>query len=249
MSKKLFTKLFVFLLVVGLLFAVAPTGQALAQTPTGYEFVQREAGTAAISTEQFYSSNSSVKFTTGEVLNNNDAAMIRFKFPDGFTLDELTALNYWEYVDTRENDLDIFLDIWLDFNGDGVATTDDYPGYMQAEPYYVQGAAPLDTWTYVDGMTLKWSTLVGPDDPYNAPTIAQLQANTVPTQRRTANLKREELDTMHPAKVARSDPSMHPIAGPCAFFCINILVDERHQCVQHRHQTVITQFVCLNRAQ
>ena len=32
MSKKLFSKFFVFLLVVGLLFAVAPTGQALAQT-------------------------------------------------------------------------------------------------------------------------------------------------------------------------------------------------------------------------
>ncbi len=194
MCTKKFLKVFGLLLVVGLLFAVAPTGQALAQTPTGYEFVQREAGTAAISTEQFYSSNSSVKFTTGEVLNNNDAAMIRFKFPDGFTLDELTALNYWEYVDTRENDLDIFLDIWLDFNGDGVATTDDYPGYMQAEPYYVQGAAPLDTWTYVDGMTLKWSTLVGPDDPYNAPTIAQLQANTVPTW--TNNVDFGQLDIL-----------------------------------------------------
>jgi hypothetical protein len=34
MSKKLFSKIFVFLLVVGLLFAVAPTRQALAQTPT-----------------------------------------------------------------------------------------------------------------------------------------------------------------------------------------------------------------------
>ena len=34
MSKKLFGKFFIFLLVVGLLFAVAPTGQAQAQTPT-----------------------------------------------------------------------------------------------------------------------------------------------------------------------------------------------------------------------
>lgn len=37
MSKKLFTKLFVFLLVVGLLFAVAPTKQALAQSPSVWD--------------------------------------------------------------------------------------------------------------------------------------------------------------------------------------------------------------------
>jgi hypothetical protein len=37
MSKKLFGKVFILLLVVGLLFAAAPTGQALAQTPTTIE--------------------------------------------------------------------------------------------------------------------------------------------------------------------------------------------------------------------
>ena len=37
MSKKLFGKFFIFLLVVGLLFAVAPTRQAQAQTPSVWD--------------------------------------------------------------------------------------------------------------------------------------------------------------------------------------------------------------------
>jgi len=104
--------------------------------------------------------------------------MVRFEFaPDELTLDDLTALSYWEYVSARDNPLDVFIDIWLDFNDDGVATTADYPGYMQAEPLYTVGEAPLNTWTQIDAMNLKWSTYVGPDDPYDAPTIAEFQAN------------------------------------------------------------------------
>jgi len=45
MSKKLFGKFFVFLLVVGLLFAVAPTRQALAQTGATLNVAQWSAET------------------------------------------------------------------------------------------------------------------------------------------------------------------------------------------------------------
>jgi len=71
----------------------------------------------------------------------------------------------------------VFIDIWLDFDSDGDADADDYPGYLQAEPYYTVGAAPLDTWTQIDAMSLMWSTYVGPDYPYEAPTIYDFQAN------------------------------------------------------------------------
>ena len=169
------------LMILGLALVAMPIAKVQAQTPTNYTLITRESGTASISTEQFHSANSSLKFTTGDALNNGDVGMARFNFaPGDFQLDELTNLSYWEYVDSRENNLDIFLDIWLDFDHNGIADANDYPGYMQAEPYYVSGAAPLDTWTFIDGMSLKWSTYVGPDDPYNAPTIAQLQANTAP---------------------------------------------------------------------
>ena len=180
------------LLVVGLLFGALPAGSVKAQTPVGHEFVLYGAGTAAISSEEFYSSDFSVKFTTVGI---NDAGMLRFTFADGFTLDELTALSYWEFVDTRDSNLDIFVDIWLDFDNDGVATSADYPAYMQAEPIFASGAAAtLDTWTYIDAMNLRWSTYVGPDDPWSAPTIAELQANTVPTW--TNNVDFGQLDIL-----------------------------------------------------
>lgn len=176
------SKFVAILMILGLALVAMPIAKVQAQTPTNYALITRESGTASISTEQFHSANSSLKFTTGDAVDNGDVGMARFNFaPGDFQLDELTNLSYWEYVDSRENNLDIFLDIWLDFDHNGIADANDYPGYMQAEPYYVSGAAPLDTWTFIDGMSLKWSTLVGPDDPYNAPTIAQLQANTVPT--------------------------------------------------------------------
>lgn len=108
--------------------------------------------------------------------------MVRFKFNKGdLQLDDITSLSYWEYVTTRKNDLDIFIDIWLDFDGDGVATTDDYPAYMQAEPLYTVGTVPLNTWRKIDVMILKWQTYVGLDDPYNGPTLAQFIDNTVST--------------------------------------------------------------------
>jgi hypothetical protein len=192
MSKKMFGKVFILLLVVGLLFAVAPTGQAQAQTPSGYSFIVGGTGTAQLSSEQYYSGSNSVKLAT---VTTDDRGMVRFEFaPDELKLDDLTHLSYYEYVDARDNPLDVFIDIWLDINDDGVADANDYDGYMQAEPYYTLGAAPLDTWTYIDAMTLKWSTYVGPDDPYNAPTIAQLQANTVPTW--TNNVDFGQLDVL-----------------------------------------------------
>ena len=148
---------------------------------TGYTLTAGGTGTAELTSERSHPSpynKGSVKLAT---VSGDDRGMVRFEYAPGtLKLDDLTTLSYWENVAARENPLDVFIDIWLDFNGDGVADASDYPGYMQAEPLYTVGAAPLNTWTQINAMTLKWSTYVGPDDPYNAPTITDFQANTVP---------------------------------------------------------------------
>ncbi len=155
---------------------MAPISAEAAAGPTGYSLIPGGTGTAQLSTEQVHSAPTSVKLAT---ITTNDRGMVRFEYAPGtLKLDDLTQLSYWEYVSARENPLDVFIDIWLDLNGDGVADASDYDGYLQAEPLYTVGAAPMNTWTQIDAMTLKWSTYVGPDDPYNAPTIVDFQANT-----------------------------------------------------------------------
>jgi hypothetical protein len=155
------------------LFAVMPVA---AQTPTGYEFRTGGTGTAAPSTEQAYSGLWSAKLTT--TVGNTDFGAATFYYAAGFKLDDLDTFSFCEYVSARAAGtfVDVFVDIWLDFNGNGIADgPGDYPGYLQAEPVYTVGAAPLNTWTCIDAMNLKWSTYVGPDDPYHAPTIADFQ--------------------------------------------------------------------------
>lgn len=157
------------------LVAAVPVGAVEEFSPT-VTFRTGGTGTAAWSAEQQHSGLRSAKLAT---VATDDHGGVRFEFAPGeLILDDLTALSYWEYVSARENPLDVFVDIWLDFDGDGDADADDYPGYMQAEPLYTVGAAPLNTWTSIDAMNLKWSTFVGPDDPYHAPTISDFQANT-----------------------------------------------------------------------
>jgi len=161
---------------VALSLMVVPAVTSAAEPPPTISFVTRGTGTAALTTETSYSGLGSAKLTT--TIGDDDAGMVRFEFgPGELTLDNLTALSYWENVSARENPLDVFIDIWLDFDGDGDADVDDYPGYMQAEPIYTVGAAPLNTWTQIDAMNLMWSTYAGPDWPYEAPTISDFQAN------------------------------------------------------------------------
>jgi hypothetical protein len=173
-KSKIFSVLFALVLVLSMSLMMAVPAGADPLPPT-VSFVTGGTGTAAPTTEKAHLGLGSAKLAT---ISGDDRGMVRFGFAPGqLTLDDLTTLSYWEYVSARENPLDVFIDIWLDFNNDGVATADDYPGYMQAEPYYTVGAAPLNTWTPIDAMSLKWSTYVGPDDPYDAPTIYDFQAN------------------------------------------------------------------------
>lgn len=171
--RKLVGVLLTLAVVVGLSLVAAPAAAAtLSPTVT---FIPGGTGTAELTAEQAHSGSYSAKLAT---IIGDDHGMVRFEFAPGeLTLDDLTTLSYWENVTARENPLDVFIDIWLDFDGDGDADGDDYPGYMQAEPYYTVGAAPLNTWTEIDAMDLMWSTYAGPDDPYDAPTIAEFQAN------------------------------------------------------------------------
>ena len=135
-------------------------------------------GTAAWTAEQANSGLRSAKMTTTTI---DDRGAVRFDFaPGALTLDDLTTFSYWEYVSARANPLDVFIDIWLDVHGTGIPDTIDWDGYMQAEPYYTVGAAPLNTWTQINVMNLKWTTAAGPDDPSDAPTIAEFQANVHP---------------------------------------------------------------------
>jgi len=175
MKRKIFSTLFA--LVLALSFSLIPAVPVAANglSPTVTFMVQDTTGTAAWTAEQANTGLRSAKLAT---ITTADRGMARFEFAPGeLALDDLTTLSYWEYVSARDNPLDVFIDIWLDFDGDGDADADDYPGYMQAEPYYTVGAATLGTWTPIDAMNLMWSTYVGPDAPYEAPTISDFQAN------------------------------------------------------------------------
>jgi hypothetical protein len=172
--RKLVSILFALVLVLSMTLMMAVPAAAATLSPT-VTFIKGGTGTAVPTTVGSHSGSGSAKLAT---ISGDDRGMVRFEFAPGeLTLDELTTLGYWEYVTTRENPLDVFIDIWLDFDGDGDADANDYPGYMQAEPYYTVGAAGLDTWTQIDAMDLMWSTYAGPDDPYHAPTIPEFQAN------------------------------------------------------------------------
>ena len=69
-------KLLAIVMILGLAFTALPMNKVVAQSPAGYEFVVREGGTAALSTEAHHSGSSSIKFTTGNVYDNSDVGMV-----------------------------------------------------------------------------------------------------------------------------------------------------------------------------
>jgi len=134
-------------------------------------FREKDTGTASFSSDQYRSADTSIKLTT---VVGNDFAAVTIPFEG--TLDDLTSFDYWDYIDSRQGgtEVEIFIDIWLDCDDNDTLTWNDVNCYMQAEPYYTYGSRSEDQWYNSDAMDMKWSTVVGPDDPHNAPTLDDL---------------------------------------------------------------------------